>query len=151
MDIEEKANELRVYAGRTIPVDLYEITRRLKIYMRFEPTISSFLIIDEYPYIFINTQKHAYQQRYEWAHELGHFALHVGNQLSMPDIWTIKQETEANHFAEYLLIPTEELEGLFRVETLRGQIIGEISDRFEVPLTLASARLKRFEQHVLFN
>ena len=150
MDIEKKASEIRALGNGKIPIDLYTITSRLKINLLEKPSTSALISPGGIPQIIVNSRKHHYQQRVECAHEIGHFVLHVGNQFFMPETWTIKQEAEAQKFAYYFLIPTEELEADMTSGIHKSQLIYEVSQRFGVPISFASERLAIFERNVLY-
>lgn len=148
MDIEKSAAEFRSLGNGSTPVDMSLISHKLKLKVEKSPTISCLISTDGNPRIILNSRKHIYQQRVEWAHEIGHFVLHVGNQFHMPKAWTDKQEAEAKSFSLYFLVSSEEIETLIRPEIYRADFAFEISRTFEVPLSFASARLKIFEKKV---
>ena len=150
MDFEQQAAEIRALGNGKTPVDLYTITKRLNLDIVKKPTTSALMSPDGKPHIILNSRKHPYQQRAEWAHEIGHFVLHVGNQLFMPKEWTDRQEAEAWNFAYYLMISTEELESLMSEGVRRSQFIFDTSRHFEVPISFASERLQLFENKVLY-
>ena len=148
MDLEQKATEIRVLGNGKSPIDLSLISHKLKLKVEKSRTISSLISPDGNPQIILNSRKHIFQQRVEWAHEIGHFVLHVGNQLLMPKSWTDKQEFEANRFSLYLLVTSEEIEELIRPGIYRSHFTYEISRTLEVPLSFAAERLKLFENKV---
>ncbi|QRG68701.1 ImmA/IrrE family metallo-endopeptidase [Brevibacillus choshinensis] len=82
------------------------------------------------------------ERRVKIAHELGHLLLHVGIQPHSNE-WMIDwQESQANHFAEHLLLP------LFMVSPLlaecdRYHAPAYLAQRFQVPLSLARIRFDR--------
>ena len=57
---------------------------------------------DDYPYIFLNTQKSTERTRFDVAHELGHLVLHTQEHAGDKD-----RESEAMQFAAAFLMPRE--------------------------------------------
>lgn len=81
-------------------------------------------------------------QRVKIAHELGHLLLHEGVQPRNSE-WMIEwQETQANHFAEHLLLPLF-MAGPLLAECSRTVAPALLAQRFQVPIWLAQKRFDR--------
>lgn len=81
-------------------------------------------------------------QRVKIAHELGHLLLHEGVQPQCSE-WMIDwQESQANHFAEHLLMPYYMM-GSVLADCSRYQAPALLAARFQVPLALARTRFER--------
>lgn len=86
-------------------------------------------------------------QRLEFFHELCHLLRHAGNQIIMPEQFTIAQENEADRFVFYAAIPFFMIEKLSLPYT-RGEAIGYISREFKVPLNFARKRFEQIEDRI---
>lgn len=82
-------------------------------------------------------------KRVKIAHELGHLLLHEGVQPKNSTLMINWQETQANHFAEHLLLPYFMVAPLL-VECSRYEAPAYLAQRFRVPLFLARSRFDRF-------
>ncbi|MFE1630927.1 ImmA/IrrE family metallo-endopeptidase [Brevibacillus reuszeri] len=81
-------------------------------------------------------------QRVKIAHELGHLLLHEGVQ-PQSTTWMIDwQESQANHFAEHLLLPFFMISPLL-ADCSRFDAPALLAQRFRVPLSMASRRFDR--------
>ncbi len=81
-------------------------------------------------------------QRVKIAHELGHLLLHEGIQPQSSE-WMIDwQESQANHFAEHLLLPIYMMSPLL-ADCSRYNAPAMLAQRFQVPMPLARARFER--------
>ena len=82
-------------------------------------------------------------KRMKIAHELGHLLLHVGIQPDCPELMIEWQESQANHFAEHLLMPFFMFEQIaFRVTLYDAPKV--LSHKFQVPERAAKKRFDRF-------
>ena len=148
IDIEKRAKEILVLENGEIPVNLYTISERLKIAVIERPTMTALMSPNNNPTIVLDSRKDTPHQRMEWAHEIGHFVLHAGNQLFLHELMTQKQEAQANSFAHYFMLPTEELENMVFHNAVRSQLLYAMAKRFGVPLSAASQRLIKFENQI---
>ena len=81
-------------------------------------------------------------QRVKIAHELGHLLLHEGVQ-PQSNAWMIDwQESQANHFAEHLLLPFFMMSPLL-ADCSRFDAPALLAQRFQVPLALSRRRFDR--------
>ncbi|MGG1662335.1 ImmA/IrrE family metallo-endopeptidase [Brevibacillus sp. NRS-1366] len=81
-------------------------------------------------------------KRVKIAHELGHLLLHEGVQPQSTE-WMIDwQESQANHFAEHLLLPFFMMRPLL-ADCSRFDAPALLARRFRVPLSLAQRRFDR--------
>ena len=77
------------------------------------------------------------EERSHVAHALGHYFLHVGNQIwmrGMDSMWNWKQERQAEEFAAWFLIPESE------ESRLSGLSSSEIAQRYEVDSRIVEVR-----------
>lgn len=82
-------------------------------------------------------------RRVKIAHELGHLLLHEGVQPTSSE-WMIDwQESQANHFAEHLLLPFFMVAPLV-IDCSRYDAPALLAHRFVVPMALARSRYDRF-------
>ena len=148
IDIEKRAKELLALGNGEIPVNLYTISVRLKIDIIERPTQTALMSPNNNPTIVLDTRKDTPHLRMEWAHEIGHFVLHAGNQLFLHELMTQKQEAQANSFARYFMLPTDELENMIFQHSERSRLLYAMAKKFVVPLSAASNRLKKFENQI---
>lgn len=83
------------------------------------------------------------KQWQKFAHEVGHYLRHSGNQLNMFYLFRDLQEYEANHFAYHFCVPT------FMLEKLKGVTVYEVMGLFNVEYEFASRRLEMYERKVI--
>ncbi|MCX7914393.1 MAG: ImmA/IrrE family metallo-endopeptidase, partial [Thermodesulfovibrionales bacterium] len=110
----------------TIPIDLLELARLLKIRIHFRQlpaNCDGFVVSlrDSFPnvehLILVNSHKPKTRQRFTIAHEIGHVVLRhyeeedilLDKHLKSPQESNFKRETAADVFASELLIPTPHL------------------------------------------
>jgi Zn-dependent peptidase ImmA (M78 family) len=119
---------LRQSGVQTVPVDVWEVARRLGVRIEradLGEDCSGVLVRrGETAVIGVNYAHHPNRQRFTIAHELGHFVLHKGAKYIDKGIPTVQfrnaesstgtqtEEREANQFAAALLMPA----GLLRRE-----------------------------------
>ncbi len=90
------------------------------------------------------------ERRVEIAHEIGHFLLHSGQQLWMPDDWRLKQECQANRFSMYALMPYDLIFGaLEHAPDSEYALISYMSDLFRVPTWFVKNRFADLEEYVV--
>ncbi|GED71228.1 hypothetical protein BRE01_49300 [Brevibacillus reuszeri] len=91
----------------------------------------------------IDKTLHPNVQRLKIAHEFGHLLLHVGIQPNCSDLMIEWQESQANHFAEHLLMPFYMFEGFaFQITLYEAPMY--LSQLFRVPERTAKQRFDRF-------
>ncbi len=122
---QQKAREILLQVGATVPVDVYEIARIFNITIRrqaLEDEVSGMLVVkDKRAIIGVNENHPETRQRFTIAHELAHYFLHLQDEgvfidatpafFRDPDSHTglIRQEIDANTFAAELLMPADEV------------------------------------------
>ncbi|GED33730.1 ImmA/IrrE family metallo-endopeptidase [Brevibacillus centrosporus] len=118
----------------TYGIEIWELDGRSRAHAH--PTIA-----DRYVIAVDERLDHTHK-RVKIAHELGHLLLHVGVQPHS-HAWMIDwQESQANHFAEHLLLPLFMIPPLL-AECNRYQAPAYLAERFQVPLSLARCRFDR--------
>lgn len=150
MDIEKAA--LAIIAGyweQSVPVDVYEIARKMKITIvedPFLPVSGEFNLEDKNkPIIKINTSENHLRQRFTMAHELGHFVLNHGSRFRDPvsnffsDI-PDEKEVQANRFAAALLMPEPAIR--FFIKNEKNPTTQKLAEYFKVSSTAMIYRLK---------
>lgn len=140
------------YNISTDPLDLDGLARHLGIAVRRHPMDterSGYIKQDEGRLVIgINSLHHPKRQKFTFAHELGHYFLHGGEDSNFEDTVLFRDssfgdatvEAEANKFAAELLMP----EGVFRsqIVLLEGDV-SELSSRFGVSSLAVSIRAKQ--------
>lgn len=89
-------------------------------------------------YIILNSRLPLAKKRHYLAHALGHHFLHTGNHLffaKMRYLQNSKEESQAEEFAAFLLMPDQNL------STLIHWSIAEIADYFQVSPNFVKYRL----------
>ncbi|KQL44737.1 peptidase [Brevibacillus choshinensis] len=115
-------------------IDILEISGRSRAHAH--PTVTNRYIIA------VDERLESAEKRVKIAHELGHLLLHVGIQPHNCE-WMIDwQESQANHFAEHLLLPLYMVSPLL-ADCNRYNAPAYLAQRFEVPLSLARSRFDR--------
>lgn len=142
-------NILETYWGRTVPIDINEILRRMKITIIQTPHMTDsgkfFFNKDGNPIIMVNTSNDLLRQRFSMAHELGHYVLSHGAYLSDPvgnfiaGIKDIK-ENEANMFALSILIPKSAI--MFFRKNQENITVNMLAEYFRVSVMALRYRLK---------
>ena len=132
-------NILETYWGRTVPIDINEILRRMKITIIQTPHMT------DSGKIMVNTSNDLLRQRFSMAHELGHYVLSHGAYLSDPvgnfiaGIKDIK-ENEANMFALSILIPKSAI--MFFRKNQENITVNMLAEYFRVSVMALRYRLK---------
>ena len=148
MDIEKAALAIiEGYWEQSIPVDVYEIARKMKITILEDPflSVSGELNLEDKPLIKINTSENFLRQRFTMAHELGHFVLNHGSRFrdpvsnffsNIPD----EKEVQANRFAAALLMPEPAIR--FFINNEKNLTTQKLAEYFKVSSTAMVYRLK---------
>ena len=132
MEAPEQIDLLRLCA--TYGIEIQEIGGRSRAHAH--PTIADRYVIA------VDERLDPAQKRVKTAHELGHLLLHVGIQPYSSE-WMINfQESQANHFAEHLLLPIFMVSPLL-VDCDRYNAPAYLAQRFQVPLSFARKRFDR--------
>lgn len=84
--------------------------------------------------IVLDTRTHEFEQRYAFFHELCHSLRHEGCQTNMDRSFSAYQESEADLFALYALMP-----GFMITEEMN---VYDIAERFKVTIDLAQKRVE---------
>jgi Zn-dependent peptidase ImmA (M78 family) len=126
---EEKASEVLARYAFSVPVDVERIVEveGLEVVERNFPSVEEVYL---YPSIGMKRGLPRVWRRWVIAHALGHYFMHRGNQLwfrRKDDVLRRQQETQAERFAAYLLIPQAEL------GRLRSLDLWDFAEHFEVP------------------
>jgi len=129
-------------------IDMIRIAEKLNIWIHFAPVGSRAICRGNLPSIIIDNRITTYQQWEDFAHELCHILLHVGNQLYMPKSFLDYQEAKANNFMLHFCIPTFMLRVLNLPET-RSESIQLIAKTFNVSFHIAERRLLHYENQLL--
>lgn len=144
-----------------LPVDVEAVAQGLGIAVvrdKFEPTISGVLIREaSSTVIVVNLDHHSRRQRFTIAHELGHYELHPGRELTVDSsvrlnwrddvagLATDQEEIDANAFAAELLMPADAVRAA--VASLRGELAdprkvsARLTARFDVSTEAMGYRL----------
>lgn len=163
--IRKKANDILKDAHqKRIPIHLDEIAEYLEIdvlYEDLEDEMSGFLLVKNgLASAAINDNHHVNRQRFTLAHEIGHYCLHVDEQID-EDMFVdrlvfnrdksaskgeIKNEIEANKFAAELLMPSQMLRNhiarLYSNKDLEDdETISALANDFKVSTTAMGYRL----------
>lgn len=96
-------------------------------------------------YIFLNETTKEYERLYDFAHELGHFFLHTGNQFKSNTVYVDYQERQANNFADRFLVPLHEIDKL-EMPADRAAATYLVETKFNVTTELAKKRLTYYER-----
>ena len=120
----------------------------------YEPQLDTF-------YIHVNTERGNFRDCLKWrftlAHELGHYFIdhhrhamekglmqphiHCYNPFGRNENWEI--EREADEFAANLLMPSAQFLDDFRGQTLSGQLIRSVSEKYKVSFSACAIRYRR--------
>lgn len=118
----------------TYGIEIQEIAGRSRAHAH--PSIPGWYVIA------VDSSLDPAEKRVKIAHELGHLLLHVGVQPQSTG-WMIDwQESQANHFAEHLLLPYFMI-GPLLTDCDRYRAPVYLAQRFQVPLPLARSRFER--------
>lgn len=82
----------------------------------------------------------------EWtcfAHELGHYLMHSGIQLTLPPLAVNWQEKQANHFTYHFCVPT------FMLEKLKPLTVYDVSNLFNVEYDFAIKRIEMYQNKII--
>ncbi|WP_106494942.1 ImmA/IrrE family metallo-endopeptidase [Lentibacillus sp. Marseille-P4043] len=90
-------------------------------------------------------KKTSIQQEWQsFGHEVGHYLLHVGNQLVMHYLFNELQENQANYFAYHFCIPT------FMLSDSRVKNVYEVMNLFNVEFEFAQRRLSMYQSKFIY-
>jgi Zn-dependent peptidase ImmA (M78 family) len=103
------------------------------------------------PSIYLKKEMPPNRKRFTIAHEIGHFLLHKKegvkyriNGFSYNNTQYSMEETEANYFAAYLLVPDEKLS---KVINILGSDVDLLAEYFGVSKAVIENRLKWIDQN----
>lgn len=139
--IEHTYKKIGITEPSQITID--KIASRLNIWTYFKPFRSK--AIERKPGMYtmiIDNRLPIIEQKLEFFHELGHLLRHAGNQTTMPKLFTIAQENDADQFVLYASMPYFLISRL-QLPSARADAVNYIAKVFGVPITLAK---KRFDQ-----
>ncbi|HAA4850096.1 TPA_asm: hypothetical protein GEU60_00390 [Listeria monocytogenes] len=134
--------ELEIEAGRILP---HTICAKLNIILKRNIENSFHGYYEGVYYIVLNDTKTQQEQLYDFAHELGHFFLHEGNQFKSRQVYIDYQEKQADNFAQRFLIPLHALDVLDYTKS-RMEILYDVEQTFNVSIELAQKRLELYER-----
>ncbi|MGJ9460067.1 ImmA/IrrE family metallo-endopeptidase [Oceanobacillus sp. CF4.6] len=86
-------------------------------------------------------------QKEIFAHELAHALFHSGAQVSMPESFRLKQESQAKNFSLHFCIPTFLLREM-KFPEYRSHAVSMIAETFQVTNGFAEARLQHYENQI---
>lgn len=129
MKAEEKAREVLARYPGPAPVDVERIAEEegLEVVDWPFPSLEEVWL---WPCVGVRKGLPRTWRRWVIAHALGHYYLHRGNQLwfrRRDDVLRRQQETQAERFAAFLLMPDAEL------ERIRSFNLHDFAERFDVP------------------
>lgn len=156
--VEEKSTELLESLDEyNIPVSLENVCNKLGILLKSENLLDNvsglFVIKDNLSHIVYNSSESVERQRFTIAHEIGHFVLHKDKILfidknegvlyrnSESSSGEVLKEREANSFAAALLMPKSIIQHELSIMPANRDVIGHLSERFEVSSQAMSFRL----------
>lgn len=140
--VEQWVSNTFLKAQLLYPSDLTakSICRAFGITYGFYEGMSGAKIINQKPYIAVDTRIPLPEQHEEFLHELGHVLRHSGDQVNMPDTLRLYQEWDANLFALYAAIP------LHMIDFDNGYSISSLMDEFNVTEGLVLKRVDDIRQ-----
>jgi Zn-dependent peptidase ImmA (M78 family) len=92
--------------------------------------------------MFLNINDHEFVQREDFFHELGHLAMHVGNQKKLPAEFVKLQETQASLFQMYSALPSYMLDE-FKSIQYQPDYLKVVSEAFKLPPELVRRRMEQ--------
>ncbi|EAD0633348.1 ImmA/IrrE family metallo-endopeptidase [Listeria monocytogenes] len=134
--------ELDIEAGRILP---HHVCAKLNVILKYNFETSFHSYFDKTYYIVLDSTKTQQEQLYDFAHELGHFFLHAGNQFKSKQVYIDYQEKQANNFAERFLVPFHALDAVDYTKS-RMEILYDVEQTFNVSKELAQKRLELYER-----
>ncbi|WP_134705133.1 ImmA/IrrE family metallo-endopeptidase [Ammoniphilus sp. YIM 78166] len=93
--------------------------------------------------IFVAKDTDYFEQRKQFAHEIGHTLRHGGVQLAATKEYEEYLDHQADNFAERLLVPTHLLAQLDFPDDMNAAV-GIVAEIFDVDLDLAKKRLREY-------
>ncbi|EAC9719910.1 ImmA/IrrE family metallo-endopeptidase [Listeria monocytogenes] len=134
--------ELEIEVGNVLP---HTVCAKLGVVLKysFENSFHSQYLGDYY--IVLDSSKTQQEQLYDFAHELGHFMLHAGNQFKSKQVYIDYQEKQAHNFAERFLVPFHALATVDYTKS-RMEILYFVTQKFNVSKKLAKKRLELYER-----
>jgi len=137
----------RIYSPRDIDLTLF--AQDANVHIVFSPRDSKTYEFTNHRYeVIIDNRNPPSQQKIELAHELGHILLHVGRQDFMVDDFRAMQEWQANRFAIFALAPTFMMMNVIEPSNNRHQMILQLTEHFDVPISFMDERLNILEQRL---
>lgn len=138
----EGFNLWKKHGGGTVPFDPVQIIQSLGIHLKEEElTMDGVSRVDANGLMFIMYKKNCapVRKRFTLAHELGHIILEHVNIGSSSQHSTNSQEIEANHFANALLVPADDLKK-FMKQSFRQ--LHDVQQRYDVSKDVAFLAVK---------
>lgn len=134
--IKNLANKIKIANGSGNPFAIAKLNNIYIMEYNYKKQLGAFSIVNKIPFIFLNTNISDEEKRNVVAHELGHFFLHkkyLKDLLILRDYSLFSKqenimEMEANLFAGYLLVDTDELSD----KLLENKSIKELANYFSV-------------------
>lgn len=139
MKAEQRARELSAQYPGPVPIDVESIAEAEGL----EIVDCSFHELQEvwlWPCVAVKRDLPESWRRWVIAHAMGHYYLHRGNQLwfrRRDDVLGQRQESQAERFAAWLLIPEEE------VAQMPSLDLWTFAETFDVPLECVATRFPR--------
>jgi Zn-dependent peptidase ImmA (M78 family) len=130
-------------------LNIEEFSYRLNIWYYYKPMPSKGIEIG--PGILtmiLNSQLSKEEQWTDFLHELCHLLRHAGNQIIMPETFTVAQENEAEYFAMYAAIPFSIFSRL-PIPDSRIDSITYIAETFHVPISFAKKRVEQIQRRIM--
>lgn len=120
-------------------LDMEDIASRLGMGLIYMP-VNSFNVEKT---IILDVRKNDSELWQDFAHELCHALVHVGNQNIMPPPFRLYQEWKADSFAYHACIPTFMLDGM-DLPTNERKAVWTIQETFHVEREFAEKRLHQY-------
>lgn len=139
---------LRLKITEPSQLNIVDLAARLNVWIYFRSMTSKALEIDGHFSINIDSRLNQREQYEEFLHELCHLLRHSGNQSNMPELFSVKQEQEAQHFILYAAIPYSMFIQLELPEMLQD-IAEVLVQEFGVTQELAIKRIEQIQQRKL--
>ncbi|MEK3955350.1 ImmA/IrrE family metallo-endopeptidase [Psychrobacillus sp. FSL K6-1464] len=97
-------SQLKIF--RPSDLDFRRIAKDLNIKVFYWTHKSQALFLKGRAFIFLNMNLSFHQQYQEFMHELCHILFHAGDQMNMPPLFRVYQESKAKNFTLHACIPT---------------------------------------------
>ncbi|BFH63964.1 ImmA/IrrE family metallo-endopeptidase [Paenibacillus azoreducens] len=144
MWVEELFERCGIDSVEQLNID--DIARRLNVWVFYKPMKSKGL--ETRPGIYtmiIDSRLSPTQQWLDFLHELCHLLRHAGNQTTLPELFTVGQEQEAEQFVLYAAMPISIIAKL-HIPQQRDKAIEFLSRTFAIPKKFAERRLDQIQR-----